>query len=418
ILGRYRAVAVGGQAARRSVCTSFLTATNDVPFGRHTSPYDLVFACRGVDLAADGVIVDRRDLFHSVAVRLLKMQDTNGSWGRGLALWQSSAQFWYEDEKICKPAHEKEQASLPKEKRVPYDSKRAWTRRYIYAGRHVDSMDLPVVATCYAMLFLEDGLKRLGTGYIVGTNSVTPPKLLDAALYHLKQRDNMACQVCPVTTNTPLSTVRELPLLFADTRLDWDSAVAKSVFRSYTSGPGMVAFELTDIAKGPVVETKLGLLQPDGKFGDVKEGEEFISGYQGTRPRLRGFFGADGKLRVVLLPPNEVQTAYLLLKYRLSACRSEGAASLIASPDKSTKRVMLLQRLDEFAKASSLRVSGLEQKAAAPSATPAPPPTSDSQPPAAVPPTPAPRPETKPEDLKLPAPPVSEPRKPAEDEMW
>ncbi|MGQ9663693.1 MAG: hypothetical protein ACUVWX_15400, partial [Kiritimatiellia bacterium] len=415
LLGRFRSVVATGHIARRAISEGFLCSTNDAPYGRYMTPYDFMFALREIDVGPDGLLLDRRDLWDRLVFRLLKMQDTTGAWGRGLALWQSPSLFWYEDEKFCKPAHEKEQEKLPKDKRVPYDSKTAWTRRYIYAGRHIDTMDFPVVATAYSILLLAQGLSRVPAGYFNPTNELVRPKLLDLALYHLKVRDNLTCPVTPVTTNTSPSRIRDIPVLFTEAAAELTLPLVKSLLESYVNGAGVVAVELRDQAMGPTLEQALASLCVGGKAGDLKEQEPFLTTYQGVRPRLRAICGAEGTPKIIFLPANKAQGAYLLLKDRLATSRTRGEAqNLLQSPDKAVKRVTLLQKLDEVAKQSETKT--IPPKATSPETVPASPPPASSQPAqeSTLPPSMPPNPE----DLKLPEPPPVPTRQPADEETW
>jgi hypothetical protein len=177
LLARFRANAMAGQAAQREMAETYLdgagTGTNSMLIGRYLAPYDFIFCLQDVERALGGPVTDRGDLKQRLVFRVLKLQDSKGCWGKGFVPSQSPALFWHDDEIVCKPAYEREIAAIPKEKRQPYNSEWYWRRAHSRSERNGYSLDADVVATAYAMLFLESSLPKPVAGS-AKTTDVSP----------------------------------------------------------------------------------------------------------------------------------------------------------------------------------------------------------------------------------------------------
>lgn len=185
LLARFRANVTAGQAAQRQMAEAYLdgagSETNRMPIGRYLAPYDYILSLRNVERAVNGPAEEREDLKQRLAFRVLKLQDSKGCWGKGFVPSQSPALFWHDDEVVCKPAYEREIAAIPKEKRQPYNTDWYWRRGHSRSERNGYSLDADVVATAYAMLFLESSLRKPAAGQMKTTDLSLQPQLLTNA---------------------------------------------------------------------------------------------------------------------------------------------------------------------------------------------------------------------------------------------
>jgi hypothetical protein len=182
LLARFRTSVTAGKAAQRQMAEAYLdgagTGTNSMPISRYLAPYDFIFSLRNVERAVDGPAEDRGDLKQRLAFRVLKLQDSKGCWGKGFVPSQSPALFWHDDEVVCKPAYEREIAAIPKEKRQPYNTDWYWRRGHSRSERNGYSLDADVVATAYAMLFLEGSLRGPAAGSVKTSDASPQPQPL------------------------------------------------------------------------------------------------------------------------------------------------------------------------------------------------------------------------------------------------
>ena len=267
-LPRFRTQAAAGQTALRQMADAYLDgggAAQELPVGRYLAPYDFIFSLRNVERALHGPVEDRGDLRQRLAFRVLKLQNANGSWGRGFVPSQSPALFWYEDETVCKPAYAREFAAVPKEKRQPYNTDWYWRRAYLRPERHGAALDADVVGTAYAMLFLESGLRGPAAGYLKPAEMTPMPQLLKDAIQQLGQRDGAAVATVGMTPRADPAGLGAYPLLFADTRAPLSDAAVKATLRAFLSGQGMLVVEVADAAGGQAAETELAALLPGGE---------------------------------------------------------------------------------------------------------------------------------------------------------
>jgi hypothetical protein len=404
LLGRYRNNVVAGQKAQRQLADAWLekgTDAGSMPTGRYLSPYDFIFALRNVECALNGLLEDRNDLRKRLAFRVLKLQDLEGSWGKGWTPWQSPSLFWYENETVCKPAFERERASTPSLQKQTYDTNWYWRRRYIYAGRHYDSLDADVVCTAYAMLFLENGLRGPAAGFIKQNDQSVPPQLLNTSVSHLGKKDGASVSVSSVTSTTTAATWKMLPVLFMDSRTTLSDPTLRTVVGSYLKGPGTLAVEIADPAGGEASATALASLLQGGAVRELPDSTAFLARYQGARPRLRGLFAPDNRLAAVFLPASEIQGAYLLLREKVEDKFLNRKYPVSAvSADRAVARVAALHTLDESIRAALAPPEAPVEETVKP-----------------LPQKPEPE-APKPEDLSIPKPPPADVKKPRDDEQW
>ena len=262
---------------------------------------------------------------------LLRLQNSNGSWGarpqyrQGIAAEAvaetSSLEAW-------RTAFRKRTAAAG-----ATNARELEIKLLDYMRAHATQTEensLRVVATSLAMLCLVDLAVPTVAGFVPSAAQVSAPPHLRRAVAFMAKQSGRRLDYLRVRPEAFGTLSAGLPLLAVEGSDATLSAEVRAGLEEYVNAGGTLVATLVAGTKLPRIELALRKCTGKSRVRWVDGGEAFMTGFRGTRPRLRALYLADGRMAAVFLPPvsttarsergkitvsQATQTTYLLLKH-------------------------------------------------------------------------------------------------------
>jgi hypothetical protein len=302
VFRKYGDSVVKGRKSCIAAVEQFLdNKTGDTPVGRLAVPYDFIFRAGGVERRYGGIMEDRRDLWNRLAYRLVKMQNSIGTWSKGMSFTSPSSAWWQYRDMRARQAHEAAQAKLPEKSRVPYNPA-AWQNVYrgpLYSSRN------DIVATAYAVLFLAEGVRAPLAGYIAETEDSDAPVSMMKTVEALDKKNRFPLACMTVTSETSPREIRGLPLIFVSNSASLAEPRITKLLTDYVRQGGLVIAETTNSLTAKDLESRLKTLVDDARPSTLPIDDTF----EGPKPTIRGFRRPGGEEFAAIFPLAKQQPA-------------------------------------------------------------------------------------------------------------
>jgi hypothetical protein len=291
-----RNLSAGYQAVQKDVERCFTAPPSQVvPERGTTQPSQYWFALGRAHLSPTTGNETRRDVWSRLAWQAVMHQEKDGSWGGGLTTPLSPIAFELVHRRV-KAVYDAKMAKQPADKRQPFP----WTRQHMTTYR----VDARILSTCYAMLFLSEGVRPPQAGYLAKTPFDNPSLLVGKAVefYGRKRGYDQAPLRLATICKDSLSSASLCPVIIGSSA-DFGSPELLPALREAAARGATMVVEIAPDADISEAETALTALIPDGKVAAIPATEKFLEQYPSPqRPSLKGVVRADGGVAAVLLP--------------------------------------------------------------------------------------------------------------------
>jgi len=266
-----------------------------VPEKGTTLPSQFWFALGRAHLAPTTGNEIRRDVWSRLAWQAVQQQEKDGSWGGGTTAALSPVAFELVHRRY-KAVHDAQMAKQPADKRRPFQ----WTRQHMTTYR----VDARILATCYAMLFLSEGVRPPLAGYLADSPFDSPSRLMAKAVeYYARKRDydQVPLRFAAISEDS-MASAGMCPVLIGTPAQFGEPAMAAALRRAVERG-AILLVEIPPDAAPADAERAASALVPGGKVAAIPADAKFFEEYPGKkRPSLKGILRAEGDVAAVFLP--------------------------------------------------------------------------------------------------------------------
>jgi hypothetical protein len=296
-LGKFkRNLSAGYQTVMKDVDLALANPPAQVVPERGTAlPSQYWFALGRVHLAPTTGNETRRDVWSRLAWQAIMHQEKDGAWGGGTTTPLSPIAFELVHRRL-KAVHDAQMAKKPADKRRPYQ----WVGHQMTSYR----LDARVLATCYSMLFLSEGVRPPLAGCLAKTPFDNPSLLVGKAVeFYGRKRDyDQAPLRLATICKDSMSSASLCPVLIGSSA-DFSNPELQPALRAAAARGATMVVEIAPDADTTEAETALTALIPGGKVAAIPDTEKFLEQYPSpNRPSLKGVVRADGGVAAVLLP--------------------------------------------------------------------------------------------------------------------
>jgi hypothetical protein len=308
----------------------FLTAAEANTADQAYVTYKTLLQVAGISRRYGTSEVDRPEAAAGIVDTLLRLQNSDGSWGarprysRGT---EAEAVADTSSLKAWRTGFRKRTGSLS-----AGDARKLELKLLDYMcarATQTEESSLRLLSTSFAVFCLADLAVPRIAGYVPDATRPAAPRYLQRAVGHMSTQSGKRLDVMRVAPKSIGTLAGSLPLLAVDGSETLLSEEVCAGLADYVTSGGRLIVAQESSARSSKVERAIRKGANRSRVAILRNGSEFMADFRGTRPGLRALYLEDGRMAGVFLPPasagtaperskitasQAIQTTYLLLR--------------------------------------------------------------------------------------------------------